>query len=74
MKRTLPERIREYTEHREYRKDTIGRSGSEIFCFSDMVLKAEREKNESRSEHEMLRWLQGRLPVPEIICAEKTVI
>ena len=71
MKRTRPERIREYTEHREYRKDTIGRSGSEIFCFSDMVLKAEREKNESRSEHEMLRWLQGRLPVPEIICAEK---
>ena len=72
MERKLQESIRRYTEHRGYKMDTIGRSGSEIFCFSDMVLKVEKERNESRSEHEMLSWLQGRLPVPEMICSEKS--
>lgn len=34
-------------------------------------IKKQIENKESRNEHEILSWLQGRLPVPKIICAEK---
>lgn len=71
MEGKIPESIKKQIESKEYSRDTIGRSGSQILCFSDMVLKAERDREESGNEHEILSWLQGRLPVPKIICAEK---
>jgi kanamycin kinase/aminoglycoside 3'-phosphotransferase-3 len=35
--------------------------------YDDMVLKIQKDCNASANEHNMMRWLQGRLPVPEII-------
>ena len=47
MEGKIPESIKKQIESKEYSRDTIGRSGSQILCFSDMVLKAERDREES---------------------------
>jgi kanamycin kinase/aminoglycoside 3'-phosphotransferase-3 len=40
-----------------------------VVQYGDLVLKIEDDHAESRREHEMLAWLQGRLPVPSIIAS-----
>lgn len=47
--------------------DNIGRSEAQVLMFDDMVLKIQPDSNMSGNEHQMMRWLQGRLRVPEII-------
>lgn len=47
--------------------EDIGCSGAQVLMYPDRVLKIEKDCNMSANEHCMLRWLQGRLPVPEII-------
>lgn len=47
--------------------DDVGRSGAQVLMFDDMVLKMEPDSNMAGNEHQMMRWLQGRLPVPQII-------
>jgi kanamycin kinase/aminoglycoside 3'-phosphotransferase-3 len=67
----LPEDIREIIGEREYAIDPTGMSDSNVLCFDNVVLKIEKQSEESDNEHRMLRWLQGRLPVPEVVCYEK---
>jgi len=45
-------------------------SGSSVLVFEDRVLKIERDWEESRREYQVLQWLQGVLPVPEVLCRE----
>ena len=47
--------------------DDVGRSGAQVLMFDDMVLKIQPDSNMAGNEHQMMRWLQGRLPVPQII-------
>ena len=47
--------------------DDVGRSGAQVLMFDDMVLKIQPESNMAGNEHQMMRWLQGKLPVPQII-------
>lgn len=68
----LPESIRTVLGVRDYVPDQVGMSGAQVLCFEDMVLKIERVDRESDNEFAMLRWLNGRLPVPEVL-AEQTV-
>jgi len=48
----------------------IGLSGAKVLMFDDCVLKIEQEGPQSRREHEALLWLNGKLPVPEVIFHE----
>ena len=66
----LPDKIKEIIGNREYTMDDIGMSGSQILIFDDMVLKIQPESAEARTEREMMRWLGGKLPVPNIIYHE----
>ncbi len=70
MERFLPERINEILGEQNGAVDAIGKSDSEIVLFHDVVLKIEKRCEESDNEHSMLRWLQGRLPVPKVIASE----
>lgn len=70
MKHIFPPRIAERIKGKAYTQNTVGKSGSTVLCFDDMVLKFELVSEESNREHAMLRWLQGRLPVPQILAAE----
>lgn len=51
--------------------DTVGKSGSQVLCFADRVLKVQPAGEEADTERDMLHWLNGRLPVPRILCAEE---
>lgn len=63
----FPDEINKYIEGREYRIDSIGKSGSKVLCFDDMILKIERQSEEADNEYCMLKWLYSKLPVPKII-------
>lgn len=69
--RNLPEEIRKYVGTEKYTTDSVGMSGASILIFRDMVLKVERESEEADREAGVMKWLKGRLPVPEVICHKK---
>ncbi len=66
----LPESIRAYMPADAFTLDQLGCSQAQVMLFSDRVLKIEKDCNVSANEYYMMRWLQGRLPVPEIIAAD----
>ena len=67
----LPDSIRKHLTEADYSLDHIGCSSAQVMMFSDRVLKIEKDCNISANEYHMMRWLQGKLPVPEVIAAEK---
>ena len=78
----LPEGIREKVTGKDFRIDDLGKSGSRIFLFDDCVLKCEKLLEPSDTEAdpfredqdqtvEVMRWLHGKLPVPEVLAYEK---
>ena len=67
----LPFSIRKHLPEADYSLDHIGCSSAQVMMFSDRVLKIEKDCNISANEYHMMRWLQGKLPVPEVIAAEK---
>lgn len=65
----LPKEIAALTAGKDYTCDRIGLSGSEVRCFADMVLKIGPRQARFEADVAMLRWLKGRLPVPEVLAA-----
>ena len=63
----LPQEIAALIAGEEYSLDDIGKSGSTVMMFTDKVLKVQEETDETKSEREMLKWLEGKLPVPKIL-------
>ena len=63
----LPTELQALIAGKPYTMDDIGMSGSRIFLFEDMVLKIQKEDEETRSEAVMMKWLQGKLPVPRVL-------
>lgn len=49
--------------------EDIGRSGATVLDYGDRFLKVQEECNVSANEYFMLRWMQGRIPVPRILAA-----
>ena len=66
----LPETILCHLPEKHYDIDCIGRSDAQVLIFDDRVLKIEKDCNMSANELNIMRWLQGKLPVPEIIAAD----
>lgn len=66
----LPESVRALLPQGEYTMDNVGCSAAQVTLFADRVLKVEKDCNSSANELNMMRWLQGRLPVPRVIAAE----
>lgn len=67
----IPESIRAFLPEENYTLDSIGCSEATVLQFPDLILKIQKDCNVSANEYHMMRWLQGRLPVPEIIAAEQ---
>lgn len=67
----LPAAIREKTAARRFTVNSTGKSGACVLCFEDMVLKVAPQGAEAERERDMLTYLAGRMPVPEILCAEQ---
>lgn len=65
----LPDDIRRHLPEGQYVIDDVGRSQAQVLMFDDRVLKIEKDCNSSANEVNMMRWLQGKLPVPQIIAS-----
>lgn len=63
----IPKAIAERLGDRPYSRDSVGRSGSAVLCFADMVLKIEPKQARFGDDVRMLRWLENRLPVPKVL-------
>lgn len=66
----LPESISRRIAGKQYSIDDVGMSGSQIMVFDDTVLKIVKCRKENDDTVQMMRWLEGRIPVPRVICYE----
>ena len=71
----LPSSIKNLINGKPYMVDSFGKSGSGVFVFDDCVLKIVDARNKLIREHnetsvQVMRWLEGKLSVPKVICYE----
>lgn len=66
----LPEKIKELTAGQQCNMDEVGLSTSTVIVFEDMVLKMDKYSPEVEATIRIMRWLEGKLPVPKVICHE----
>lgn len=64
---TIPKEIAEIIGDRIGNEDQVGKSTSRVICYPDMILKIEETNENSINERRMMEWLQGKIPVPEIL-------
>lgn len=68
----IPCNIKKLIEGKKYTFDDMGKSGSTILLFEDCVLKILNSRlHNEESSVEVLNWLKGKLPVPEVLAFEK---
>ena len=67
----IPNNIQNLIKGKSYEVDDIGKSGSQIMIFDDMVLKIVKYRAENDSSVEMMRWLEGKIPAPQVIVFEE---
>ena len=67
----LPEKIKALVSGKKYTSDDIGRSQAKVLMFDDCVLKIEKVSAINDETVAMMRWLEGKLPVPKVIAYEK---
>ena len=63
----LPNEIKSIIKDEDYFIDEVGMSSSKVVIFKDKVLKIQAIDEESEHEYNIMKWLQGKLPVPKII-------
>jgi kanamycin kinase/aminoglycoside 3'-phosphotransferase-3 len=66
----LPPAVAGLLENRPLIPESIGMSGAEVLFAGDMVLKIESDNRDSRNNLAMMRWLKGKLNVPEVLAEE----
>ena len=67
----LPHSVAVHLENRDFYEEDIGRSDSSVLIFHDRVLKIEKTSELSDNEHEMLLWMDGKLPSPRVIAFDR---
>ena len=67
----IPLSVAEHLENNEFYAENIGRSDSSVLIFSDRVMKIEKTAELSDNEHEMLLWMEGKLPAPRVIAFDR---
>ena len=66
----IPEKIRQMTAGRASRTDGTGMSNASVTVFDDCVLKIAPYRGRNEETVEVMRWLEGKLPVPKVLCYE----
>ena len=70
MESRIPNTIRRLMEGRSFEENHIGMSDSRVLMAEDLVLKIQRPSPETENECKVCRWLDRRIPVPEILACE----
>ncbi len=73
--KNLPSPIQILISGKSYETDSMGKSGAGVFVFEDFVLKILDAHNKQICKQndlsiQVMRWLDGKLPVPKVICYE----
>lgn len=63
----IPSKIQDLIGKKFGNASNIGMSGAAVYIYDDVVLKIQTQSSESDRECEMMRWLDGKLPVPQVI-------
>ena len=66
----IPEKIRQMTEGKCSETDSTGMSDASVTVYDDCVLKIVPHRKRNAQTVEVMRWLKGKLPVPEVLCYE----
>ena len=67
----LPKSILERIEGKPFEMNDTGKSGAPVLIFDDSVLKIVLFREENEEVVNLMRWLKGKLPTPEVILYEK---
>lgn len=67
----LPDNISSMIREKEYTVNEVGMSKARIMVFDDSVLKIEKKNKQNDEMVQVMRWLEGKLPVPKILCYEQ---
>ena len=65
--RYIPEKIRRHIDGLPYSTDETGLSGAAVLLFPDTVLKIEKHREQQDRAVQMMHWLKGKLPIPEVV-------
>ena len=66
----IPDKIRQMTEGKSSETDSTGMSDASVTVYDDRVLKIAPYRERNAQTVEVMRWLKGKLPVPEVLCYE----
>ena len=66
----VPPKIKSLIGDKPFTVDDIGMSGNQVLIFEDMVLKIEDSSASVQKQVEMMRWLEGKVPVPQVLAHE----
>ena len=66
----MPEKIKVLIKDKPYTIDEVGMSGNQILIFEDMVLKIEDNSISIEQQVQMMQWLEGKVPVPQVFAFE----
>ena len=66
----LPEKIKKMTSGKDYVANEVGMSKAKVMVFDDCVLKIAPFQRQNEESVEVMRWLDGKLPVPKVLCFE----
>lgn len=67
----FPKDIQEIISGLPYSIENIGMSGSKVLIFDEMVLKIEKQSDRFDDMVKVMSWLDGKIPVPKVICVSK---
>ena len=67
----LPDTIAKMIAGKAFRANNVGLSGAEVMVFDDCVLKIAPFRKQNEDTVAVMRWLAGKLPVPEVLCYER---
>ena len=67
----VPVNIKLLIDKKSFVVDTIGMSGNQVLIFEDMVLKIEQSSAAVAEQVQMMRWLEGKIPVPKVLAYEE---
>lgn len=66
----IPETVKSIVGNTAYTADLVGLSKSQVLMFSDTVLKIEKYDGNAEETVKVMRWMEGKIPVPKVLCSE----
>ena len=66
----MPSKIKTLVDGKVFTVDDIGMSGNQVLIFEDMVLKIENDTTSMEKQVQLMQWLHGKIPVPQVLAYE----